>query len=40
MNRVQLYHRRHDRLAIAAATIGTLAMAAFDAALAYAWWVS
>ncbi len=39
MNRVQRYHRRHDRLAIAAATVLTLAMAAFDAAVIYAWFV-
>jgi hypothetical protein len=37
MNRVQRYHRNHDRLAIAIATIGTLACAVFDAAVLYAW---
>jgi hypothetical protein len=37
MNRVQRYHRNHDRLAIAIAIIGTLACAAFDAAVIYAW---
>lgn len=40
MNRVQRYHRNHDRLAIAAATVLTLAVAAFDAAVLYAWWLS
>jgi hypothetical protein len=40
MNRVQRYHRDHDRLVTAAATVFTLAMAAFDAAVAYAWWLS
>jgi hypothetical protein len=40
MTRVQRYHRRRDRLAIAAATVLTLAMAAFDAAVIYAWWLS
>jgi len=39
MNRVQRYHRNHDRLAIAIAAIGTLAMAALDAAVIYAWFV-
>jgi len=40
MTRIQRYHRNHDRLAIAAATIATIAMAAFDGAVAYAWWLS
>lgn len=40
MTRVQRYHARYDRLAIAIATIFTLACAAFDAAVAYAWWAA
>ena len=40
MTRVQRYHRNHDRLAIAIATIATIAFAAFDAAVIYAWWLS
>jgi hypothetical protein len=40
MTRVQRYHQRHDRLAIALATLGTIACAALDAAVIYAWWVS
>jgi hypothetical protein len=40
MNRVQRYHRNHARLSLAVAIVFTLAMAAFDAAVAYAWWLS
>ena len=40
MTRVQRYHRNHDRLAIAVATLATIACAAFDAAVIYAWWLS
>jgi hypothetical protein len=40
MNKVQRYHRNHDRLAVAIATIATIAAAAFDAAVIYAWWLS
>jgi hypothetical protein len=39
MNRVQRYHRNHARLSLAVAIIFTLAMAAFDAAVLYAWFV-
>jgi hypothetical protein len=37
MTRVQRYHQRHDRLSLAVAIVFTLAMAAFDAAVLYAW---
>jgi hypothetical protein len=40
MTRVQRYHRNRDRLSLAVAIVFTLAMAAFDAAVIYAWWVS
>lgn len=40
MTRVQRYHRNHDRLAVAVATLATLAAAAFDAAVIYAWFLS
>lgn len=40
MNRIARYHARRDHLAIVIATLATLACAAFDAAVAYAWWLS
>ena len=40
MTRIQRYHARRDHLAIVIATIGTLACAALDAAVIYAWWLS
>lgn len=40
MTRIQRYHRNHDRLAFALAALATLAAAAFDAAVIYAWWLS
>lgn len=37
MNRIQRYHRDHDRIAFAIATIATIAVAAFDVFVIAAW---